>query len=346
MKSRQTVRRRKASRRSDSRPASQGFEDLDIGLLEVTDVALKKDAYDRELRHVNGRRFEAAVEFIQSCRAVALGRLQEGELPGEAAVYLSLMASELAATVQEIVEAGDLEIARSLEHDLECWQGAFAIHGSRLSRPMPKRLNVEEFLKKEGITAKRLVDMVAVLHPSIVERLHEPGQTPVTRLPEEQLRLMLLRDRSPSGPSTRKYNKDQRWAAFVRVIERIAEMAGNASSSINLFVEYLRRGWLWCGPNRVFEKCWWHGRTGLPLPTETGKWMRMIQELLEKVSERDPSRLVVFRYLLALRQPVSGGQNLLDGKPHAAWNQLMSRIRKAWEASVARESKRKSRKAA
>lgn len=311
--------------------------------------SVERIEHDANLDKVTNEGFQAASDFIHACGKVALWRLKNGELAGTGGFYVSELMRQLAQTVFELVQAGDLMTARRLPLPASICQRALAVYGPGICNQTIKRENIQAILKRHK--ARALLEMVAALHPDWDAILHIPDRKRIEAMSEAQLMELLLSKEPWGTESSGKRKKEWRTHRLAEVVENVAEIREMESANLNLFVAHLRRGWLWGGPKETLKKCPWNGRRDLPPVDDWPAWKAQVMPFLKEETGDDASRLHAFEYLLAARRYVYAGGEKTGGRlagdsPTYIWNQVENRIGKAWATLARREIKRNLEKAA
>jgi hypothetical protein len=309
-----------------------------------------KIEHDLNIEHLTDERFRDAKRLIRACAKVGVWRLKQGELSGDARFYVVELASELAQTIQALIEEDDVMLARRLPPIVEILQNALKVYGSKLTGSIKKRLPIKQLLKKHK--ACDLLAMLSALHPDWETILHISNRREIESLPEETLHKLLLSTECWVGEHDGKRTKETRSHRIAEIIENVMAMREAENKNINLFVEHLSHGQLWSGPGRTFEKCDWHGKKDLPARDYSRAWMKLVMPYLKRVTGGNAMKLHVFRHLIAARRFVyhdasgKGCGRLAADSPKHIWNQVETEIRKAWVTMAKQARKPNSKKAA
>jgi hypothetical protein len=294
---------------------------------------IEKIHHDLYEEDVTAERYHQTEEFIHACAYVALWRLKQGQLPGDASYYIAELAAKLAEAVRTLTEADDIMLARRLPPTLAIMRRAESVFGKKLTNAVTERLPIDEILKEHQ--ALELIQTFAALHPDWAELCGIADGGELLRQPEQELRRLLLSEETWTGTRNGAQFKERRKHRLAQLIEQMQAIREMQQPNINCFVEHLRQGRLWSGPNGTYEDCAWPTR----LPREDVKaWIDLVLPFLKRVTNNDPMKLSVFRYMIAARSyvfdgekyDVTKGTRLADAAPSDIWNQVGAEIRKAW----------------
>lgn len=319
----------------------------------------------------------AAKKFIHACERVAVWRLMQGELSGDAGHHIQFLAREIVHSIRVMIERGDIMLARWIPPIVEELQQALQVYGSKFTGSVKDRVPIEQLLKRH--TARELLAMLAALHPdwhSLLLHIYHPK---IQKLPEEKRQHILLRKRRIIesfsekrlqklflskelfvGREEGKRTEEWRKHGIAALIENVVALREGESENVNLFVEQLWQGRLWgLGPDKItkrgaatFVDCPWKGRRNNPKRSDVSAWMKLVMPFLKKITEDDATRLDVFERMLAARKFVyhdasgMGHGRLANDSSKFIWNQIETEIRKAWQTLAKRMSKLDSKKVA
>lgn len=328
----------KSDRREPKRHIPEKAQELD---------QLERMEYDLSSSHITSERFQAARELINACEKVGVLRLKLGKLTDDAGHYVGELALELAHVTANLVELGDLMLARRLPRIVEAFRRAESVYGSKITGRVEKRISIERILEKHK--ARALLEMVSALHSKWETLLHIPNRREIQSLSERDLRKLLVGKERwfQEADGTEEWRPHR----LAQMIENIVAIREGESENINLFVEYLWRGWFWGGPKRTFAKCDWHGDENMPSRDNVNAWMKIVMPFLRRETNDDAMKLSVFARLLASRRYVyAGGEDtggrLAGDSTTYIWNQMENRIRKAWRTMATRHRKHNFKKPA
>ena len=333
--------------------------------------------HDVNLEHVTNDGYWAAENFIRACEGVAVWRLMQGELSGDAGHHIHFLARALAHSVRVLIERGDVMLARQLPPIVEELQRAMQQFGPKITGRVSKRLSIDQILKKHR--ARELLAMLSALHPDwhvvVLHIYHRQiRQLPedkrhaillrkrriIESFPEERLEALLLSEERFEGWKDGQRYEERRKHGIAEIIENIIAMRDAENENINLFIEHLWRGRLWSlGPDKSGTtpgKTWvaapWQAKKKLPKRNNVRAWLKIVMPFLKEVTGGDAMRLDVFEHMLAARRFVYhdasglGHGRLATDSPKAIWNQVETEIRKAWGTMAKRTVKPKARKVA
>jgi hypothetical protein len=294
---------------------------------------IEKIHHDLHKENVTAKRFHDAEEFIRACQCVALWKLNQGELSGDAGHYLAELAVRIAQSIRALTETGDIMLARRLPPAVEIMRHAESVFGKKLTNEVTERLPIEEILKEHR--AIDLIQMFAALHPDWAELCGIQDPQAFLKRPEEELRQLLLSEETWTGTRSGIEFMEKRKHRLAQLIEQVQAIREMHQPNVNCFVEHLWRARLWSGPNATYEECNWSSR---PPREDVAAWMKLIMPYLKRVTGNDAMKLGVFRYMIAARAychdgekfDVEQGTRLAVARPSDIWNQVRAEIRKAW----------------
>lgn len=319
-------------------------------------------AQDLDRKIDNDPRFLECKRFLGDCHQNAIWRLNRGEQPVLASFYIAEIMTELSRMVADLVAAGDLMIARRLLPVVDDYNRALKVYGPFVCPDGFQCQGIEQILRKHK--ARKLLEMISALHPKWDTDLNIKNRKEIETFSEGQLRKFLLtkvkfiRERSEYRRKRWKNTASSEWRThpLAELIENAIELRVAEAARINLFVQFLRQGWLWSlgsekdkhevpvpGTGSTFKKCPWHGRKKMPPVGEWQAWISLMRPYLHEITGGDPRRLSVFRYFLVARKGVYATKDagrLVDDKSEYIWNQVENRICKTWMQMAQRERKR------
>jgi hypothetical protein len=302
---------------------------IDFGLLGP----IEKIHHDLHEENVTAERYHQAEEFIRACECVAVWRLKQGRLPGDASHYLAELVARLAETVRTLTEADDIMLARRLPPTVAVMRRAESVFGKKLTNEITEQLPIEEILKEHR--AIDLIQMFAALHPDWAELCGIEDGEKLLQQPENELRELLMSKETWTGTRNGVEFEEKRKHRLAQLIEQAQAIREMQQPNINCFVEHLRQGRLWSGPNGTYEDCPWPTR---PPREDVPAWMALIMPYLKTVTNNDATKLGVFRYMIAARSycfdgekfDATKGKRLAEARPSDIWNQVRAEIQKAW----------------
>jgi hypothetical protein len=297
---------------------------------------------------VNESLFQLSRRFIEDCRVVGTARLGQGVPSDKAGFYVAELGAALAECIEELVRSGDVQVARRLPVVVERLTTAQKRYGMKVSARYVEQHTIESLLKKHP--AKELLAVALAKEPTLGKRKGWKHWPAFLAMEEAELRA-LLTAKIVIAPDQKPQTHP-----LADFIVRLFNLGGRGFErpNINLFVEWLYRGWLWSGPGATFEKCPWFGEKEKLPRSDTKAWMKQIRDFLRERTGNDVSKLRVFDTLLARRQAkyakIGYGKEvyrLRDDRPEYALGVVMDEIEEAWRTLANKESgkKRKARKA-
>ena len=292
---------------------------------------------------VTEQSFTLAVQFIDDCRASGTAQRDQGKPSELVGYYVADLADALAACIEELVQAGDVMLARRLPAVVERLSATLKRYGNYVSPRFVPKNSIEALLQRH--TAKDLLAMALAKEPNLqgVVRGRRLNWQIIRAYSEAQLREMLL------GKFVTGTDQPHQPHPLARFIVRMFDLGerGFERPNINFFVELLWQGWFWSGSGRNFEECPWRKEQPRLPRAETRKWMQRIREHLRGRTQGDMSKLRVFRQLLARRKrkfakvKEEAWKSLSDEKFTYQLGVVMDEIEEAWKTMANRASGKK-----